>query len=83
MDVFIYKKELSDITSFNSLKIHEKEIIDKCFVRIENYLQELIDEKDYVFCICFLLLIYNYRRYFSIKKERNKKKAETLKEIAE
>ena len=83
MDVFIYKKELSDITSFNSLKIHEKEIIDKCFVRIENYLQELIDEKDYVFCICFLLLIYNYRRYFSIKKERNKKKAETLKEITE
>ena len=83
LDVFIYKKELSDITSFNSLKIHEKEIIDKCFVRIENYLQELIDEKDYVFCICFLLLIYNYRRYFSIKKERNKKKVETLKEITE
>ena len=76
LDIFIYKKELNDILSFNELNSQEKVIIEKCFVRIEPYLKELLDENDYIYLICFLILIYNYRRYFSIKAERNRKKAE-------
>ena len=76
LDIFIYKKEIDDIPSFNELNSQEKVIIEKCFVRIEPYLKELLDENDYIYLICFLILIYNYRRYFSIKAERNRKKAE-------
>ena len=76
LDLFIHTKELSDFPSFNSLNGSEKKIIEKCLVRIESYLKKLYKEKDYVYFICFLLLIYNYRRYFSIKAERNGKKAE-------
>jgi hypothetical protein len=48
-------------------------------MRIEDYLKQLFGENqengknDDVYFICFLLLIYNFRRYFSIKYERNKK----------
>jgi hypothetical protein len=81
LDIFIYKKELSDISSFNELDIHEKEIVESCFVRIEPYLKELLDGKDYIYLICFLLLIFNYRRYFDIKADRKRKKAEINREI--
>jgi hypothetical protein len=77
LDVFLHTKELSDFPLFNNLKLEERQIIDKSLERIETYLKVIFDDNDkdykndYVYLICFLLLIYNYRRYFSLKNERN------------
>lgn len=76
LDIFVHKKELSDFPLFNSLNFQEKKIIEKSLVRIEKYLNELLKEKDNIYLICFLLLIYNFRRYFSIKNGRNRQKDE-------
>ena len=76
LDIFVHKKELSDFPLFNILNFQEKKIIEKSLVRIEKYLNELLKEKDNIYLICFLLLIYNFRRYFSIKNGRNRQKDE-------
>ena len=73
-------KELNDFPSFNLLNYNDKIIIQNSLVTIETYLKELYEENDDAYFICFLLLIYNFRRYFSIKGDRkikhnkNKKK---------
>ena len=73
LDIFIHKKDLNNFPSFNSLKEKQQEIIEKSLVRLENYFKELTKEDDMYFP-CFLLLIYNYKRYFSIKKGRCSRK---------
>ena len=73
LDIFIHKKDLNNFPSFNSLKEKQQEIIEKSLVRLENYFKELTKEDDMYFP-CFLLLIYNYKRYYSIKKERCSRK---------
>ena len=55
------------------MKEKQQEIIEKSLVRLENYFKELTKEDDMYFP-CFLLLIYNYKRYYSIKKERCSRK---------
>ena len=87
LDIFIHTKELNDFPLFKSLKANERIIIEKSFYKIENFLEDLFDENadeinensknDYVYLICFLLLIYNFRRYFSIKIERRQKKTKS------
>ena len=84
LDIFIHRKELNDFPSFKLLNNNQKNIIEISLERIEVFLEksfkENIDENngkdnnDYVYFICFLLMIYNYRRYFSIKVERNRDK---------
>jgi hypothetical protein len=73
LDIFIHKKDLNNFPAFNSLKEKQQEIIEKSLVRLENYFKELTKEDDMYFP-CFLLLIYNYKRYYSIKKERCSRK---------
>jgi hypothetical protein len=73
LDIFTHKKDLNNFPSFNSLKEKQQEIIEKSLVRLENYFKELTKEDDMYFP-CFLLLIYNYKRYYSIKKERCSRK---------
>ena len=73
LDVFIYQKELNDFTHFNYLDAEEKKIIEASFIRIDNFLDKLSEEGE-VYFFCFLILIFNYKRYFLIKQERNKKK---------
>ena len=73
LDVFIYQKELNDFTHFNYLDAKEKKIIEESFIRIDNFLDKLSEEEE-VYFFCFLILIFNYKRYFLIKQERNKKK---------
>lgn len=87
LDIFIHSKELSDFPLFKSLKANERIIIENSLLRIENFFEDLFDENadeinentknDYVYLICFLLLIYNFRRYFSIKIERRQKKTKS------
>ena len=82
LGLFIRTKELKDFPSFNQLNNSKKNIIQNSLVTIETYLKELHEENDDdVYFICFLLLIYNFRRYFSIKAERKAKTPKNNKNI--
>jgi len=73
LNIFIHQKELNDFAAFNSLENSQKNIVEKSLVRIEEYFDELLDEGD-IYFYCFILLIYNFKRYFVIKQERRCKK---------
>ena len=73
LDIFIHQKELNDFAAFNSLENRQKNIVEKSLVRIEEYFDELLNEGD-IYFYCFILLIYNFKRYFVIKQERRCKK---------
>ena len=49
----------------------QKKIIEASFIRIDDFFDKL-NEEGLVYFFCFLLLIFNYKRYFLIKQERNK-----------
>lgn len=73
LDIFIYQKELNDFCDFNLLEEEEKNIIRNGLIRVDLLFNEIKDEANYLFC--FILLIYNYKRYYIIKQSRRKKKA--------
>ena len=73
MDIFMYKKDLNDLLSFYLLDSKQRKIVEESFVRIENFFEELSTEGD-VYFFCFILLIFNYKRYYSVKQERKSKK---------
>ena len=73
LGLFTHTKDLTDFPSFNSLNNNNKKIIENSLVPIETYLKELYEENDDIYFICFLLLIFNFRRYYSIKAERKSK----------
>ena len=78
LSIFIYQKELNDFHSFNYLGESQKKIIEESFIKIDDIFDKLSEEGDLYF-FCFLLLIYNYKRYFLIKRERQgKDKAKKL-----
>lgn len=72
MDIFIHKKELNDLLSFYLLDSKQREIVEESFVRIDDFFQELSAEGD-VYFFCFILLIFNYKRYYLVKQERKGK----------
>jgi hypothetical protein len=73
LNIFIYKKEINDLTSFNKLKEIGINIIKENLVRIDEYLKDIYKKgKNYYHC--FMLLIYNFKRYFEIKERRTSKK---------
>ena len=81
LNIFIYQKELNDFCSFNYLGENQKKIIEESFLKIDNFFDKLSEEGDLYF-FCFLLLIYNFKRYFLIKQERQgKNKTKTLETI--
>ena len=69
LNIFINQKELNDFYSFNYLGEKQKKIIEESLIKIDDFFDKLSEEGDLYF-FCFLLLIYNYKRYFSIKRER-------------
>ena len=78
LNIFIYQKELNDFHSFNYLGESQKKIIEESFIKIDDIFDKLSEEGELYF-FCFLLLIYNYKRYFLIKRERQgKDKAKKL-----
>ena len=71
IDIFTYKKDLKSIIEFNestSINLDEKfDHIDKLILDI----YEKYQETNYL--VYFISYIYNYERWFLIKKERNRK----------
>ena len=70
-DLFIYKKDLKDISKFKSLKRNEKIIIKNNLIRINDYLIKIY-QKDEIYFQCLVLCIYNFKRFLMIKEERNR-----------
>jgi hypothetical protein len=72
LDIFTYKKELSD---FGNLEGEKYEQIMENFTRVDELLTEIdkLNDGNNYFSI-FTSLLYNYERWFFIKKERNRNK---------
>ena len=79
LDIFIYKKELSELKLFN-IDNYKIKIISDSFERIDKLLDEIYNLNfGNNYFSSFVYLIYNYERWFFIKqgrKRRNNKKAE-------
>ena len=75
VDIFLYRKKLKDYFAFNSINQNSQKIIKENIIGIDHYFQEIyLDNKgnaDKEYFHCFLLLIYNLRRYIMIKEKRN------------
>ena len=79
LDIFLYKKELSELKLFN-IDNYKIKIISDSFERIDKLLDEIynLNFGNNYFSF-FVYLIYNYERWFFIKqgrKRKNNKKAE-------
>jgi hypothetical protein len=70
-DLFIYKKDLKDISKYKSLKRNEKIIIKNNLVRINDYLIKIY-QKDETYFQCLVMCIYNFNRFLMVKEERNR-----------
>ena len=70
-DLFIYKKDLKDISKYKSLKRNEKIIIKNNLVRINDYLIKIY-QKDETYFQCLVMCIYNFNRILMVKEERNR-----------
>ena len=70
-DIFTFKKELSD---FGILEQDNINRIMEYFIRVDKLLEEIYklnNEIDYF--TCFISILYNFERWFFIKKERQRK----------
>ncbi len=78
VDIFLYKKKLKDCFGFKTMNKNAQQIIKENLIGIDYYFDEIYldnkDNVDKVYFHCFLLLIYNVKRYILIKEKRNCKK---------
>ena len=75
IDIFLYQKKLKDFFGFNSINKNSQKIIKENIIGIDYYFNEIYldnqGNEDKAYFHCFLLLIYNLRRYILIKEKRN------------
>ena len=71
LDLFTYKKDLTDFDKFNSLNKIQKHVIKDNLVRIEKHFNKIYNEDKTYFHI-FCLLIYNFRRYLVVGRNHRK-----------
>ena len=78
LDIFIYQKKIKDFSEYNSLNEERQKVINQSLIRIDNYFEEIYKDKegniDKSYFHCFLVLIYNLRRFLWISEKRNPKK---------
>ena len=71
LDIFIHKKELEFHDNIGDLKDYHIEMIKENLVRIDeidtNSLHEM-SQNDKKYFHCFMLLIYNFKRFFEQKE---------------
>ena len=71
LEIFTYQKEFKDLINYKTLNKTQKKIIKDNLVRIEFYVNKLY-EKDKIYFQCFIMLIYNFKRFLMIKEQRNR-----------
>ena len=74
MELFTYKKNINkiikDYEGFENVNI---EIIKKSFIGVEELLKEILEKNGQKYCSIFSFLLYNYEKWFSIRKGRDLK----------
>ena len=87
LEIFLYKKDLSELKKFNLLNDDKKDKIEKNLERIYKYINDKYINKyfknDKNYYHCFILIIYNLKRYLINKEARNRNKKEKKEEIEE
>ena len=71
LNLFIYKKELKDFDEYNSLDKSQMQTIKDNLDRIDKVFEKIYEE-DKLYFHLFCLLIFNLRRYLTIKDNRNR-----------
>ena len=72
LDIYLYIKDLTDFPFIQYLDNNKKTIWEKSLSRIDHYLPKLNKEGNIYFS-CFIMLIYNYERYYSCLQGRKKR----------
>ena len=71
MELFTYKKNINEIIKdyegFENVNI---EIIKKSLIGVEELLKEILEKDGQQYCSIFTFFLYNYEKWFSIKKGR-------------
>ena len=87
LEIFLYKKDLSELKKFSLLNDDKKDKIEKNLERIDKYINDKYINKyfknDKNYYHCFILIIYNLKRYLINKEARNRNKKEKKEEIEE
>ena len=77
LDIYVCKKELEFHVDIDDLKDYQIDMIKENLVRIDeidtNGLYEIY-EKDKLYFHCFMLLLYNFKRFFELKEDRKEKR---------
>ena len=77
LDIYVCKKELEFHVDIDDLKDYQIDMIKENLVRIDeidtNGLYEMY-EKDKLYFHCFMLLLYNFKRFFELKEDRKEKR---------
>ena len=75
LDIFVHKKELEFHNDVSDLKYYQIDMLKENLVRIDeidnNGLYDIY-ENDKLYFHCFMLLLYNFRRFFELKEDRKK-----------
>ena len=74
IDLFTYKKDiLTLIDEYNCLNVNDTKIKNN-FIGVNHLLNEISKENNDKYYSLFLLYVFNFQRWFYIKKGRNRKK---------
>ena len=74
MELFTYKKNINDIIEkYKGIDNVNREIIENNIIGVEELLTKIDDNNDKNYFSIYTFLLYNYKRWFIIKKERIKK----------
>ena len=68
IDIFTYKKDIQSIKNFYAEKIQN---LPHLFVHVDTLLLKIYNSYNIKYLAYFIIYIYNYERWFLIKKERN------------
>ena len=73
LNIFLHKQELENIVAKKkSLNGKQINLIKENITKIDDCIIDIY-EKDKEYYHCFMLMIYNFRKYYSIKEPRNRK----------
>ena len=77
LDIFTLKKSVIDITNEYKDKKYkdiESEKIEKCLVGVDKLINEIKEKNSEDYLPYFIFCLYNYERWFYLKKSGNNKK---------
>ena len=77
LNIFIYQEKLKDVYEYELLNNNEQKIIKDNLVRINDYFEGIYRRKDgegKIYFHCFMIMIYNLKRFLMIKERRNSNK---------